>query len=80
MSLNLKKRANETDENSAKKMKLSESNDSNLLRCEFCSNTFANLSNLNQHILSFHMKNSTWTCSKCKKVNINKFNPKKIIN
>ena len=77
MSLNLKKRANENDDFSAKKMKLNESaNDSNLLKCEFCSNTFANLTNLNQHVLTFHMKNSTWTCSKCKKVNINMINIK----
>lgn len=44
---------------------------SNQFVCEFCNNMFANLSNLNQHISSFHMKNSNWTCSKCKKVNIN---------
>jgi hypothetical protein len=37
-------------------------------QCEYCNSTFSNLPNLNQHIASFHLKNSSWTCSKCNKV------------
>ena len=43
-------------------------------QCEYCSNSFASLSNLNQHVSSFHLKNSTWSCSKCNKVTKNKIN------
>ena len=42
--------------------------ETNSFTCEFCSRSFANTANLKQHVESFHSKNTTWTCSECKKV------------
>ena len=44
--------------------------------CEFCASSFANLTNLRQHVESFHMKTSMWQCAECKKLFTSKSNLK----
>ena len=79
-----KAKTNETDLYPAAKRQRSDECDipsNSHFQCEYCNNTFSNLPNLNQHIAAFHLKNSTWACSKCNKVNyMNKNNILTIIN